>query len=212
LPSLGRIRILTCISGPPGTGAYRAPDRIETASRDGGIGRRAGLKNRWPQGHEGSSPSLGTRIEDACGRGGIGRRAWFRTMSPKGGGGSSPLDRTTYDTPTGCQETISRGVLFGLRDAGGDPARPCTTRRSRSTPPRWQRSTSITMEPVGSRNTGPAYARTGWSISSVRASRRPEEPYQRSRFPRSTALRDRAIVPPQSLQSRVQVRSHVLPR
>ena len=62
--------------------------------RDGGTGRRAGLKNRWPRGREGSSPSLGTTIEDASGRGGIGRRAWFRSMSPQGGGGSSPLDRT----------------------------------------------------------------------------------------------------------------------
>ena len=38
-----------------------SPPKAYQNRRGGGIGIRAGLKNRWPQGREGSTPSLGTK-------------------------------------------------------------------------------------------------------------------------------------------------------
>jgi len=104
LPHYHQNRILIYVAGggvpSQRVGQPVSPDQIESAGRDGGTGRRAGLKNRWPRGREGSSPSLGTTIEETSGRGGIGRRAWFRSMCPQGRGGSSPLDRTTLSHPS----------------------------------------------------------------------------------------------------------------
>src|SRR3989442_14843313 len=41
---------------------FRGASPPRRAGRSGGIGRRAGLKIRWPQGRVGSTPSSGTRI------------------------------------------------------------------------------------------------------------------------------------------------------
>ncbi len=51
------------------------------SSRSGGMGRRCGLKIRWPQGRAGSSPASGTTLRmDSAGRGG--KDAAMRPRAP----------------------------------------------------------------------------------------------------------------------------------
>ena len=63
-----------CGNAPEGVSSIPVPLRNEC--RDGGTGRRGGLKIPWPQGCVGSSPTPGT-ISFFEGRGGVAWHGWL---------------------------------------------------------------------------------------------------------------------------------------
>ena len=88
-----------------------SPATLGRSGRDGGIGRRAGLKNPWASAREGSTPSPGTML-DLQERRGVGRRPPARTIA-------ACCHACCHSTARTLRRAMSQGRAFASRTLPG---------------------------------------------------------------------------------------------